>query len=557
MLAVLGQAYMAVGDHVRATEYLDRATEINPKSAQLRASLGVSRLASGDKQGVLDLEAASALDSSQYGADLMLVMAHIAKKEWEQALQALATLEQKQPDNPVTYNLKGGVYVNKQDYGNARKAYEKAVALKPDFFPALINLARLDLKDNKPEVARKRFEQVLAKDAKSVAAMVALANIEQSQGREKEMVVWLEKASKADPSAFLPRAMLVQYYQRTNDTARALAIAREAQAANPKNPEALGMLGALQLAAGDKDGALASFSQLTVLAPKSAAAFLKLGQAQAASGNNSAARNSIAKALELQPDFVEAKVVMFNLAIQEKRYPAALEIARGLQTQVPKSGLGWVLAGDAAMAQAQTPQAAEAYRAAFKLDPAPGTLIKLHMAQSRQGLTKDADASLVQWLKAHPNDQFVRGYLAESYTSQGQVKAAITEYETLLKALPDNIVSLNNLAWLYHQQKDPRAVATAERAYRLKPDMVQVIDTLGWIHVQQGDFKRGLALIQQAYSKQPDQPTIQYHLAAALAKGGERLKAQDELERLLSRGRKFPEEQEAQALLKQLKSGAR
>lgn len=555
-LALLGEAYMKLGEHAKASEYLDRAAELAPKNAQVRTSLGVSRLARGDVEGVSDLEAASGLDQTQFGADVMLVMAHVFKKEWDQALAAIATLEKKQPDNPVTHHLKGGVYLNKQDFASARKAYEKAVALKPDFFPALINLARMDIRDNKPDAARKRFEQVLAKDAKHIPSMLALADIEQTQGREKEMVGWLEKAAKADPAAYPPRALLAQYYQRKGDMARALAVAREAQAANSKSPEALDLLGSLQLATGDKDGALASFSQLTVLAPKSAAAFLKLAQAQAASGNNNAARNSVAKSLELQPDFVDAKAAMFGLAMQEKRYPAALDIARGLQKQTPKSGLGWVLEGDVAAAQEQFTKAADAYRTAQQIEPTTSTLLKLHIMQSRLGQAKEADNQLVQWLKTHPNDHLGRGYLADSYTRQGHAKAAIAEYETLLKSLPDNVVALNNLAWLYYQQKDGRAVTTAERAYKLKPDAPQIMDTLGWILVQQGDQKRGLGLIQQAFSKQPDQPTIHYHLAAAFAKSGDRAKAQQELERLMKRGLKFPEEQEAQALLKQIQ-GAR
>ena len=83
------------------------------------------------------------------------------------------------------------------------------------------------------------------------------------------------------------------------------------------------------------------------------------------------------------------------------------------------------------------------------------------------------------------------------------------------------------------------------------------MDTLGWILVSQGNAQRGLPLIQQAYSKQPDNLSLHYHLASALARNGDRARAIVEFERLLGRGQRFPEEQEEQSLLKQLKSGAR
>lgn len=556
-LALLGEAHMRAGDHAKASEYLDRAVAVLPHSVQARANLGLSRLAMGNPRGFDDLEQASDLNETQYGADLMLVMAHVSRKEWDRALEAITTLEKKQPGNPAAYQLKGAVHAGKKDFVKARKAFEQAVAVAPDFLPALSSLARLDLEAGKPDDARKRFEQVLAKNSANVQAMLALASIEQSLGREKAMVDWLEKAVKADASALLPRARLAQYHQHKGDTARAMVLARAAQAANPKRPEALDLLGSLQLATGDKNGALASFSQLTALAPQSASAQLKLAQAQLANDNDSAARNSIDRALELQPDLADVKVAKIALEVKEKRYPAALEIARGLQKQMPDSGLGWALEGDVAMAQGRAATAAEAYRAALKLEPASGILLKLHMAQSRQGQQKEADAQLAQWLKARPDDHLARGVLADSHMRQGQVKAAIVEYETLLKSLPDNIVALNNLAWLYLQQKDARAVAAAERAYKLKPNVPQIMDTLGWVHVQQGELKRGTALIQQAFSGQPDQPTVHYHLAAAMAKQGDRTRALHEIERLLARGLSFPEEREARALLDQLKGANR
>jgi len=43
---------------------------------------------------------------------------------------------------------------------------------------------------------------------------------------------------------------------------------------------------------------------------------------------------------------------------------------------------------------------------------------------------------------------------------------------------------------------------------------------------------------------------IRYHLAQAWLKAGERVKARDELEHILSGGTKFPQEQEAIQLLR-------
>jgi predicted Zn-dependent protease len=86
----------------------------------------------------------------------------------------------------------------------------------------------------------------------------------------------------------------------------------------------------------------------------------------------------------------------------------------------------------------------------------------------------------------------------------------------VLKKSPDSVLALNNLAQLYHQQKNPRALSTAERAQKLAPESASVTDTLGWILVEQGETKRGLELLQQALAKDSKIPEIRYHLAVSI-----------------------------------------
>ena len=110
----------------------------------------------------------------------------------------------------------------------------------------------------------------------------------------------------------------------------------------------------------------------------------------------------------------------------------------------------------------------------------------------------------------------------------------------------------NNLATLYRQEKDPRALDYFEKSYKLKPDSVAITDNLGWILVEQGKLARGLELLRKAATQAPDNPAVRYHLAVALAKSGEKDQARSELERLLASKSDFPYRDEAQALLKQL-----
>jgi predicted Zn-dependent protease len=179
-------------------------------------------------------------------------------------------------------------------------------------------------------------------------------------------------------------------------------------------------------------------------------------------------------------------------------------------------------------------------------------LIKSLVAMNAAGKGKEAQARIQEWLKANPGDQAVGMYKAETDLANKQFKPAIAQMQDLLKRNPNNPLVLNNLAWAYQQDKDPRALGTAEQAYKLSGDNPSVMDTLGWMLVEQGNTARGLPLLQKAGGIAPDAVEIHYHLAVGLNKSGDKQGARKELDKLLAQNRPFPEIEEARALLKSL-----
>ena len=168
LLALAGATALANNDLAKASVYYERAAGLDKESALTRTMLGQVRLAMGDADRAMkDLESASELDATGYQPDLALIAAHLRRKEFDKALEAANTLEKKQPDNPLTYNVKGVIYAAKGDAKNARASFAKALELKFDYLPAALNLARLDIAEKNPEAARGRFEAIIAKQPKN------------------------------------------------------------------------------------------------------------------------------------------------------------------------------------------------------------------------------------------------------------------------------------------------------------------------------------------------------------------------------------------------------
>ena len=554
---VAGEIALAQKAYTEASGHFEAAAKLSPGSAAIRTELGLARLAQGDSRAMADLHTAATMAGSGNRADTLIILSQLKNKQFDAALASIAALEKKQPASPLAWNYRGAAYLGKQDVARARDSFGQALKLDPTYFPAAAILAQLDLHAKQPGAARQRFEAILKVDPRHLSAMLALADLSLRERDEKNHVKWLEKAAAAHPEALPPRLALAHYWLATGDKNKALAIAREAVNAQPDNPEALDLLGSTQLALGDTPNALGSYRKLVERAPGQAAPLVRLARAQIAAKDLTGARKTLQDALRIQPDFLEAQLILGGVDIQSARFDDAHTLAKQVQQQKPDSPAGFILEGDTAFARKDYPAALAAFEHAHKLAPSGALLVRqLHVLDAAQR-TEEGEKRLAVWLASHPQDASTRAALAESLTKSGRYKAAADQYLLLNKSNPNNLVILNNLAWSLFESRDNRALAFAEQALRLKPDSPAVMDTLGWILVQQGQPERGIKLLQQALTKAPDAAEIQFHLAAAFAKTGDRTRAQSELNRLLASGVTFPQEGDARILLGQLQNKTR
>ncbi len=552
VLVVAGEIALTRKDWSQASALFEQAAKLSPDSAAIRTELGFSRLAQGDSRAMGDLKIASGMEGSSSRADTFIILKQLESKQYDAALASIAALEKKQPASPLTWNYRAAAYLGKQDTQRARDSFGQALKLDPGFFPAAANLAQLDLKDSQPAAARQRFEGVLKADPKHLNAMLAIADLSLRSKDEKAYVSWLEKAATAHPQATQPRAALARYLLAKGDRNKALAAAREAVNAQPDNPAALELLGTTQLALGDTTNALGSYRKLVDRLPDQAPPLVKLATAQIMSKDLAGARKSLQDALRIQPNFLDAQMMLGGVEIQSSRFDEAQKLAGQIQSQQPGNPAGFILEGDAAFTRKDFPSALTAVERAHKLSSSSSTLIRQASILNALKRPEEGEKRLAGWLTTHPQDTGARAALAESLILHKQYKAAAEHYLVLNASNPNNLLVLNNLAWSLHEMKDKRALGFAEQALKLKPDNAAALDTLGWILVQQNQSERGIKLLQQALAKAPDMAEIQFHLASAFAQSGDPIRAQRELERLLSSGIAFPQEQEARTLLKQL-----
>ena len=550
-LALAGEAYLANGDVAAAARYYEEAKALAPQDTAVRTRLGLVRFAAGEPQrAISELEAASVLDAKDYQADLALIANYLRKREAERALAAVQVLERKQPANPMTYNLKGAALILRKDLPGARANFGRALGLQPAYMPAVNNLARLDLRENDREAARRRYQAFLDTDPNNEPALIGLAAVLRTTGADaREIEKLLKQAVAGNPTSVSAHSALINFYMRSGNFTAALGAAQAAQIMMPNEPRVLQVLGVTQLAAGDTRQALASLRGVAEMLPKAPEPRLLLARAYMAAKQPQDAIKALRAALAVQPDLGSAQQEVAAIYVATGRHEDALREARAVQARRPQDPLGYVLEAEVYVAQKKLEAAERTYRAALRQFDYATLAVRTHSILEAAGKSLEAKALAEDWIRRHPQDALMLTYLADRDLAAKRYASAETLYRSALQRTPDNPLLLNNLAWVSHELGRSSALEYAERAHELAPDDPAIMDTLGSILAQSGQVERGLELLGRAADAAPDAPQIRLNFAKSLIKTDRKAAARKELEQLARLDEKLPERQEAVKLL--------
>ncbi|QHE76684.1 XrtA/PEP-CTERM system TPR-repeat protein PrsT [Hydrogenophaga sp. PBL-H3] len=540
LLTAAGQVHLVRGDLDQAQALFARASQLDPQDPAKRTSLAVSQLMSGKTELAMNSLQGIAADDSGVVADLALINAHLRKRDVDKALVAIDALEKKRANDPMPSLLRGRANLLRNDRETARKSFERALEIAPGYMAAIAALVTLDVAEGKPQEAQRRLEAEVKRDPKNSQALIALAEIKAKSGAAKEEVLdILRKAIDAAPNEKIPRVMLVEYLLQQKDPRGALSSAQGAVLAVPDAPELIDALGRAQAANGEYNQAMSSFNKLAGLLPQSAQPHLRIASVHAALKNSAAAQQSLHRALELQPNFLNAQRALVELAMQDKKPADALLISKTVQKQRPKEGVGFLMEGDIHFSSRNWTNAVEAYRSGLKAAPSTELAIKLQTALGFAGKLAEADRSGAEWVKSHPNDVGFLLFLGDRALSIKNLQEAQRQYERVIELQPKNALALNNLAWVAGRLGRADALSLAERAVAAAPNQPAFMDTLAGLLSEKGEHAKALEIQKKVVLAQPNSPTFKLNLAKIYLASGDKSSARPLLDELEALGDKF------------------
>ena len=255
--------------------------------------------------------------------------------------------------------------------------------------------------------------------------------------------------------------------------------------------------------------------------PSHVASNVLLGRYLASKGQREQAMPSLESALRVNPNLPEARFLLANLYAQSGRFPEALALAQQVQRADPKAAGPWVLIGALQVAEKNPRAAIYAFEKSLK--------ISANSVQAYRGL-------------------------GQAHSLLGQNDQAEESYRRALKFDGDDVVSLNDLAWILVEirKKPDEALPLAVKAERLAPRSGAVIDTLGWIHYRRQSYAEAEKLLTQAAERIPSSGLTQFHLGMTYAKLGRKDDAIWALRRAAKLDPKLGEREKIDQLIKEL-----
>ena len=513
----------------------------------------------GQEGSTSALESLRQAELSNKKASYLEVLTLLNQNKLDEAKTKIADFLKKNPNEPEYYNLQALLESLKKDNAAAQQNYDKALKLDPKNILAHLGAAKLALDSGQLDKAKDYANKVLVINDKVINAYLLLADVafKQKNNAEVEKILLTAQAKvKGDIKAEIEVVKsLGKFYNVEKKPEKILSLTEDLDKRYPDNTQALNLLAQAQIINDKKPLAEQTLQKLINQDKQDISNRLLLSRLL--SEHPDKEKETLALLDEtalIAPDKPEALVFKTVYLLKLKRNQEALELANKIDQQFPKLVLGKLLKGDVYLVEKQMDKAIDVYQQAYKIQPNDKvlfTLADLFIAQKKQ---PEAISLLNRALEKDPKNVGIHFKLASIYQQENDFKQAEAHYDAMLTQQTDNVLALNNLAYLYFQKNDPRALDLAKRAYDKAPESAAVLDTYGYILIKQGQPKVGLPILEKAAGLAPKANDIQFHLAEAYVANDNSAKAITLLEPIVKAEQDFTEKKSAVSLLEKLKA---
>jgi len=551
----LANFYVAKKDNVKAEATFKELLELFPKDSRAYgqlASLYFSLRRSDD--AIRLLESTQTLNPTDPTPSFMLVNWYMSrnqvpearkvllelkgKKEFSENLQVAKTLAanfmvddptraqieidqilKAKPKDPEGLLLQGRLQFQLQEYDKAKATLNEPQALNSGQWEVHYLLGNIEAKDNHLDRALEYYQKALQINPNYYVARVALAGVMLDKGKTADARVEIEKVTSVINNLF-PARLITAAIDRAEK--------RYAESERELNA-------------------------LIKEQPNNAEVQLQMARTQLAMGRTADAEKSLLRAIEIEPSSLIRLEHLVRFYVETKQPEKAIQKISAVPETDKKSQHYEMLAAVYA-GMGKVPEAEANYKKALEMNPSGNADAALAGLYSRTGRLPEALQKLNEVTTKNPSDSGAYATKGMIYETQGKIEEAKTNYRKALELDPNSDIAANNLSYLLAEEgkEIDSALNWAQGVKRRNPDNPAIADTLGWVYYKFGNHTLARDQLLFAISKDPTNPTFQYHLGMIYKALKQTREAADALRKASNNPKDFKEKPLAQAALKEV-----
>lgn len=500
-MAAVGMMKMNLqGQQESALQDLAEAVKLDPTVDQNVIALATAYLSAGQFDKIPPLFTGW-LDNPQKAAVAHNLLGYSAyqQKKFDDALQHADKSLVADAKSAFPHLLKARVLLEKKDSAAGRQQIDEALKLQPDYLPAL---------ELKYQVTRGTTESL-------------------------QVISEIDAILKKSPTNLPLRVLLASTLVDTNKAAEALAMLKLDTTAPERRPPLYWMtLIETMRVTNDKSGALQAAEDWVKLQPTDADAKFSLVRILTVSGQAARALPILSELRKRYPDNLRLQGAEVLLFAENQQFDKALQAFESMPGADQKTPDALFLKGRMLAAKRDFKNAIILMKQSYAVKPAEPVALALTDLIARN----ESPAAAISFLENHFSTQPKSADLSALYANlllNIDAGKATKTFETLLQDDGDNVLALNNLAYLLtNQNKLQEAEGYAARALKLMPKHPDILDTYGVILLRKGEVTKAAEQFRLSLEQRPDHPEVSLNYAETLIKVGDKAAAKSILNKL-------------------------
>ncbi len=512
-----------------AKQLIDEIIVENPDAVAPHAVLADWHLRQEQKQQALAVCESYLAQHDTVDAYRFRCQVFLAMNEKDKAVKDIETILQRADNSAEIYLNVSELCLSAGLQAQALETAQKALTIKPDLFDAQKQVAILLLADQKSRrQGMELLEKALVQQPRDVQLRLLKASLLLEQGAGPNAAQGLEILNtlvSEFPRLESAWGYLVEWYMLTNQSGMAMDTVLRGLSALPENRALLFSKARIE-ALHSPAVALETLNQLARKYPADDAVIEMQARQMHRVGKSEQAvailRQRLAAASAA--DTIRWQFPLMEILFESGSAGQAEEIYRQLVQNQDTSAAAMIRWLRLIGKTAKSDELLSEFQQWYDLNPQKGAAALPVLQNLLEAKNPEAVAAAEQILKLvqtrEPENPDAAYGVAMLRHMTGQKIEAIPLYERALELQPENVIAMNNLAWILSQEKGEhnKALALADKGISLSPKYTDLIDTRGTIYMSMGQYEKAALDFKQAAERYLDTQTEKTSSTFNLAK---------------------------------------